>query len=155
MNRIPSPPSGVERVDSRVEARVIPAAFLDDGRERNRTGDAVIDPYNIDDIRAIYCPTNGDPAKGNITNEVDFQWKAHTTYGKPNYTQLVAHEQQGWKTAQHADFPGRFAPPGTEGAVIINDMILMHRPMRLTVQARQEEYNKATRAMQVHRKKME
>ena len=128
--------------------------IVDDGRERARSGMAVHDPYNIDDIRAIYCPTNGDPTKGNIKNEIDFNWKRYEVAGKPDYAEQRAYQDQGWRAAEHTDFPGRFSPPGTTGPVIVKDMILMHRPMRLTVEARNEEIREATRAMQVHRQTM-
>ena len=156
MERIPSPPVPDARESVRAETResTIPPGLMDDGRQRLRAGSAVLDPYNIDDIRRAFAPTNGDPRKGNIDNEIDFEWKAYETYGKPNHTQLRGHREQGWKAVMCSDFPDRFAPPDTEGPVRVNDMLLMHRPMRLTVQARQEDYKNATRQMQVHRQKM-
>ena len=155
MNRIPSPPPMDARPSERTHERPsLPPGLQDDGRVRNRTGEQVVDPYNIDDIKNAYAPTNGDPSKGNIQYEVDFEWKAYETYGKKNYSQYHAHEDQGWRPVMHSDFPGRFAPAGEEGSVRVNDMILMHRPMRLTAQARKEDYGRATRAMQVHREKM-
>lgn len=155
MNRVPSPFDA--REDVRAETRaseVMPNSFIDDGRQRHRTGDAAINPYDLTDIMKMYAPTNGTGSQAQIAKEVHFEWKAYETYGKSNHLQLIAHEQQGWRPVMHSDFPGRFAPMGTEGKVHVNDMLLMHRPMRLTVQARQEEYTKATRAMQMHRQKM-
>ena len=125
--------------------------IIDDGRGRARTGSATHDPYNIDDIRAIYCPTNGDPKLGNIANEIDFNWKRYEVAGRPDFAEQRAYQDQGWRPVQHEAFPGRFAPEGTTGAVIIRDMILMERPMRLTVDARNDEIAEATRAMRVHR----
>ena len=127
---------------------------LDPNRERLRSGSAVIDPYDIADIMAKYAPTRGDPSRGNVSNEIDFNWKRYETYGKADYAEQRTYHQQGWRAVQHSHFPGRFAPPGTEGPVIVKDMLLMERPMRLTVQARNEEILEANRAMQVHRKKV-
>ena len=127
---------------------------VDPERERRHTGTAAIDPFDISDIMAKYAPTRGDPTKGNINHEIDFNWKRFETYGKPDYAEQRMYGDQGWKPVQHHHFPGRFAPPGTQGPVIIKDMILMERPMRLTVQARSEEILEATRAMQVHRQKV-
>jgi hypothetical protein len=127
---------------------------IDPNRERLRSGNANIDPFDISDIMAKYAPTRGDPMKGNIDHEIDFNWKRFETYGKPDYAEMRAYQDQGWRPVQHHHFPGRFAPPGTQGSVIVKDMILMERPMRLTVQARSEEIREATRAMQVHRQKV-
>jgi hypothetical protein len=126
----------------------------DDGRQRLRTGNQNVDPFNIDDIRAVYCPTNGDPRRGNVDNEIDFNWKRYETYGKPDYAEMRGYHDQGWRPVTHDTFPERFAPSGTAGPVVIKDMILMERPMRLTVQARSEEYEAATRAMRVNRQKV-
>jgi len=154
MLRVPSPEDA--REEQRAETRAsVPLGLQDDGRRRQRVGNDAINPYNIDDIKRAYAPSNGKGSPDQILREIDFEWKAYDTYGKLNYTTLQAHEVQGWRPCQHSDFrPGRFAPPGTEGAVHVNDMILMHRPMRLTVEARQEDYVNATRSMEVNRKKM-
>jgi hypothetical protein len=139
---------GVLRSEIHGELRVDPE------RERRHKGTAAIDPFDISDIMAKYAPTRGDPSKGHINQEIDFNWKRFETYGKPDYAESRMYQDQGWRPVQHHHFPGRFAPPGTQGPVIIKDMILMERPMRLTVQARNEEILEATRAMQVHRQKV-
>ena len=128
--------------------------LVDDGRQRARTGSAANDPFNIEDIYAVYAPTKGDPNKGNIANEIDFNWKRYEVAGKQDFSEYRAYQEQGWRPVDYANFPGRFAPPGANGPVIVKDMILMHRPMRLTVQARNEEMQEATRAMMVHRRKI-
>jgi hypothetical protein len=150
-HRLPEPPSDVRPSVRPIER---PSGLMDDGRSRQRTGDAAINPYEVADIKKMYAPTNGQGTPAQIAQETDFEWKAYETYGKANYSQVRAHHEQGWRPVMHSDFPERFAPAGTEGAVRVNDMIFMHRPMRLTVEARAEDYAKATRAMQVHRQKM-
>src|SRR5262245_44172773 len=127
---------------------------IDDGRERLRRGTANVDPFDITDIMNVYAPTRGDPQKGNINNETDFNWKRYETYGRQDYAEQRMYHDQGWRAVGHAMFPGRFAPEGTTGPVIVKDMILMERPMRLTVQARMEELAAANRAMEIHRKQM-
>lgn len=167
MERVPSPGMGnmamgdarpMERGESRVppglsESR-IPPGLMDDGRERGLSGAMAINPYDITDIKKMLAPTDGKGTIEQVAREVDIEWKAHETYGKPNYHQYQMHIKQGWRPVHYSDFPERFAPAGAEGAVRLNDMILMHRPMRLTVKARKEEYDKAVAAMQVHRKQM-
>lgn len=152
MDRIPSPGQR-ESVRDTTEDQVRPEQrsglrLQDDGRERQRTGNQNADPFNIDDIYLEYAPTRGDPRRGNIKNEIDFNWKRYEVAGKPDYSEMRTYQEQGWKQVQHGDFPGRFAPAGTEGAVIVKDMVLMHRPMRLTIEARNEEMSSANRAMQ-------
>jgi hypothetical protein len=123
---------------------------VDPSRQRMREGAATIDPYDIADIMRMYAPTNGDPAKNNIDNEIDFNWKRWETYGRRDYAELRDYHLQGWREVMHHHFPGRFAPEGTEGPVVVKDMLLMERPMRLTVKARNEGILAATRAMKVN-----
>lgn len=131
-----------------------PLRIADDGRSRQQSGDANIDPFNVDDIIAIYCPTRGSGTPEQIAKEIDFEWKRYETYGMRDHAEYRSYSLQGWRPVQHADFPGRFAPAGAEGPVIVKDMIFMERPMRLTVQARMEELAKASRLMQAHRVQM-
>jgi len=158
MDRIPSPfrdaPHEGGLAEAIIQSDIHGELRVDSLRERRHVGGAAIDPFDIADIMAKYAPTRGDPAKGNIDNEIDFNWKRYETYGKPDYAEQRMYGDQGWKAVQHHHFPGRFAPPGTQGPVIIKDMVLMERPMRLTVQARNEELLSATRAMQVNRQKV-
>jgi hypothetical protein len=168
MERIPSPfhesphmpptlgglESGIKEADPLRSEGLRSELRLDPTRERLHSGNANIDPFDISDIYAKYAPTRGDPARGNIANEIDFNWKRYETYGKPDYSEQRAYHAQGWRPVQHHHFPGRFAPEGTEGPVVVKDMILMERPMTLTVRARNEEIHEATRAMQVNRQKV-
>lgn len=147
--RADEPPREAIRPEVREGIRI-----TDDGRQRQHTGEAAINPYIIDDIVRVYKPTNGDPAKSNIDNEIDFEWKRYEVYGQYDHSEWLQNESQGWRPVQHENFPGRFAPPGTSGMVRVKDMVLMQRPMRLTVQARNEEIAKATRTMQAHRVKV-
>jgi hypothetical protein len=158
MEKIPSPfrdsPHISEPVNGGLREEVHEELRLDPDRQRLHSGNANFDPFDISDIFAKYAPTRGDPARGNIDREIDFNWKRYETYGKPDYSEQRAYHAQGWRTVMHYHFPGRFAPHGTTGPVIVKDMILMERPMSLTVKARNEEIAEATRAMQVHRRKI-
>jgi len=131
-----------------------PRIEIDPSRRRMRSAESVIDPFDIADIVRAYAPTRGDPRKGNIDNEIDFNWKRFETYGKKDFAEQRAYHDQGWREVMHESFPGRFAAPGTKGPVIVKDMILMERPMRLTVQARNEEILAANRAMRVNQTNM-
>jgi hypothetical protein len=160
MEKIPSPsPFREEAVQAGLAGEALRSEVhgelrIDPLRERRHQGNAAIDPFDISDIMAKWAPTRGELAKGNVDNELDFNWKRFETYGKPDYAESRMYQDQGWRPVQHYHFPGRFAPPGTQGPVVIKDMILMERPMRWTVQARNEEILQATRAMQVHRQKV-
>lgn len=161
MDRIPSPGQREplrEPLRGEPEDKVRPEVrsglrLVDDGRTRQRSGNQNNDPFNIDDIYNEYAPTRGDPRKGNIRNEIDFNWKRYEVAGKQDYSEMRTYLEQGWKPVQHSDFPGRFAPAGTEGAVIVKDMMLVHRPMRLTIEARNDEMVLATRATQAQHMK--
>jgi len=142
-----------EQIRSEVRGQI--RLQIDPTRERMRSGEASLDPYDIADLVQMYAPTNGDPRKGNIDNEICFEWKRWETYGRRDYSELRGYHQQGWREVMHHNFPGRFAPPGTDGPVVVKDMLLMERPMRLTVQARNEEMRLATQAMTVNQQKLE
>jgi hypothetical protein len=131
-----------------------PRIEIDPSRRRMRTSEAVIDPFDISDIMRAYAPTRGDPKRGNIDREIDFNWKRYETYGKKDFAEQRAYHDQGWREVMHESFPGRFAPPGAKGPIVVKDMILMERPMRLTVQARNEEILAANRAMRVNQTNM-
>jgi len=133
---------------------VLGELVVDPTRERQHSGLAAIDPFDIADIVAKYAPTKGEGTPEQVAKEIDFNWKRFETYGRPDYAEQRTYAQQGWRAVQHHHFPGRFAPEGSSGPVIFKDMVLMERPMRLTVQARNEEITAATRAMQVHRRKV-
>jgi len=156
MNRIPSPSTPRETPREaaglgddqlrderplREEERYTRSLRPDDGRERLRSGNANVNPFQMDDILARYPDT-------------DFNWKRYEVAGKPDYAEQRAYYDQGWRNVLHEQFPNRFAPEGTTGPVIVKDMILMERPMRLTLQARREEMDAANRAMMVHRQQM-
>jgi hypothetical protein len=157
MNRIPSPIRENPRTEMPGEFEPpvrIPVRDairpIDDGRERLRSGASNVNPFEIGDIVRAYAPTGGRRPEG----EIDLNWKRYEVYGKRDYAEMRVYEEQGWRAVQHEMFPGRFAPEGTTGPIIVKDMILMERPMRLTIQARQEELDAANRAMQVHQKAM-
>jgi len=158
MDRIPSPNREDPRADDlSVREPVHPETrdavhIVDDGRTRQLTGDATINPFEISDIMAKYAPTRGEGTPEQIARETDFNWKRYEVYGQHDYAEWLTNERQGWRPVLHEMFPGRFAPAGTTGMVRVKDMVLMERPMRLTVQARQEEYAKANRQILAHRK---
>jgi len=155
MNRIPTPTRENPRTDMPEEFEPLHPVRdairpIDDGRERLRTGNVNVNPFEIGDIVRAYAPTGGKRPEG----EIDFNWKRHDVYGKEDYAEMQDYVQQGWRPVTYEMFPGRFAPPGTTGSVIVRGMILMERPMRLTIEARQEELEAANRAMRVHQKNM-
>jgi hypothetical protein len=150
----PSPLRDAPREEGLRPIREAPRLMVDLTRERLRSGNANIDPFNIDDIKLQYAPTNGDPRRGNIDSEIDFNWKRYECLGRADYSEQREYYLQGWRPILHSHFPGRFGPEGTEGPVIVKDMILMERPMRLTVKARNDEMEQATRAMRVNRENL-
>lgn len=163
--RVPSPhdPLREEPLHEPLQAGLVGASLhsdmlgdlqVDPDRERRHQGVAAIDPFDIADIMAKYAPTRGQGTPEQVAKEIDFNWKRFETYGKPDYAEQRSYADQGWRVVRHHHFPGRFAPAGTQGPIIVKDMVLMERPMRLTAQARNEEIVAATRAMQVHRRKV-
>lgn len=156
MSRIPSPDDARESPRDNDPLTVSEIRPVDDGRERQRTGNANVDPFEISDIMARFCPGKNRPGwlSTDGQGQTDFEWKRYEVYGRADYAEKRSYEDQGWREVPHGMFPGRFSPVGTPGAVVVKDMILMERPLRLTIAARRDEIGMANRAMDVHRRKM-
>lgn len=82
-----------------------------------------------------------------IPDGLSVEWKRHTVVGKSDYHYDRELYDQGWRPVQHSMFDGLFAPKGTEGPIIQDDMILMERPIELTREAQQEDIHRAQSAL--------
>jgi hypothetical protein len=78
---------------------------------------------------------------------LSIEWKRDEVMGKPDYHYARDLAEQGWRPCDHSMFPALFAPKGTAGAIKIDGMILMERPVHLTEEAKAEDYQRATGAL--------
>lgn len=93
-------------------------------RERKRKGNLAVDRFAI-------------PLE-EIPPGTSYEWKRKTVLnaGDPAYDVLM--REQGWLPVDVKRHPD-FMPPGWQGAIERDGMILMERPQQLTDEARQEE----------------
>jgi hypothetical protein len=70
----------------------------------------------------------------------DRQWIRVSVYGQEDVDNQVGMQENGWRpiSANRPGWEGRFMPPGYKGAIQKSGLMLMERPMALTVEANQE-----------------
>jgi hypothetical protein len=75
-----------------------------------------------------------------IPDTVDLNWKRFSAYGQEYPYYLEQQRKQGWEPVNPQEHPDWVSlPPGYDATVVlIEGLILMERPMELTIEARQE-----------------
>lgn len=93
-----------------------------------------------------------------IPEGIDFQWNVDSVLGQPQMQERMAMEQQAWEPVTIKDFPnldGMFMRKGHAGEISVGGLVLMWRPLELTLEARREELHAARQARYVEERKME
>jgi hypothetical protein len=87
-----------------------------------------------------------------------WEWKAEFVLKQPNTAHMAEMRRVGWEPVLYENHPGIFAPEfdpdtgeRTKGPVRRLDMMLMERPIVLTLEAMQDEKNKADNRVHVSR----
>jgi len=74
----------------------------------------------------------------------DYQWMVTRVTGQEvDPSEMTAYYDQGWRPAKAKDYPSMCPPGWTKDTVEQHGQMLMVRPMRLTMQARQEDLQAA------------
>lgn len=71
---------------------------------------------------------------------MDYQWVTDTVAGQPAPQVRMSYEANAWEPVPATRHPGMFMPKGYEGEINVGGLVLMERPMELTMEAREEEY---------------
>lgn len=115
-------------------------------KTRTRRGGAGVNKYHI--------------PQEMIPEGMDFQWNVDTVLGKPEVQERMAMEQQAWEPVdasqepfQHLD--GMFMRKGHKGEINVGGLVLMWRPLELTLEARAEERHAARQARFVEESKIQ
>jgi 3',5'-cyclic AMP phosphodiesterase CpdA len=81
------------------------------------------------------------------------QWVTTSVYGQPQPSHSAGFYRRGWEPVHAADFAGRFegrwTPPGHEGPIEVDGMILCARDARWSEKARKDDARKAQLALAV------
>lgn len=93
-----------------------------------------------------------------IPDGVDLQWVTDSVLGQPNPHGRQQFEINAWEPVLPSMFEGRFdgmfMPKGYKGEINVGGLVLMWRPMELTLEARAEERQAARHAMVSEEAKM-
>lgn len=93
-----------------------------------------------------------------IPEGVDLQWVTNSVIGSPAPQQRMAFEVNGWRPVTPDMFDGRFdgmfMPKGYKGEIEIEGLVLMERPMELTLEARTEERQNAMGAVRTQESRL-
>lgn len=89
---------------------------------------------------------------------VDFQWVTNTVLGAPATQVRTSFEVNAWEAVTPDMFDGRFdgmfMPKGYTGEIEVDGLVLMWRPLELTLEARAEERQAARLAVNVQENKL-
>lgn len=94
-----------------------------------------------------------------IPDGMDLQWNVDSILGQPSVQDRVEMEQQAWEPVDPSKEPfkhldGKFMRAGHKGEINVGGLVLMWRPLELTLEARQEELLAARQARYVEEQKM-
>lgn len=102
-----------------------------DGKPIWRQKTATTDPFHIDERI--------------IPDDWSYEWKRRSVYGWEDTQHQVTLGLNGWTPVPAERHDGMFMAPGAKGAIERDGMILMERPLELTLEAKIEEKQKADR----------
>lgn len=68
-----------------------------------------------------------------------YEWKRYSVHNQPDYTYHAQVQRVGgWTPVQNERHPGIWLPPDHKGAIVIDGLMLMERPINLHIEARNE-----------------
>lgn len=86
-----------------------------------------------------------------IPDGIDLQWVTVAVLGQPAPQIRMSYEVNGWRPVNGQSFGGRFdgmfMPKGHAGEINVEGLVLMERPMELTIEARAEDSKAAREAV--------
>lgn len=82
------------------------------------------------------------------------QWKRVENVGKEDRPYIAQTARGGWTPVQAERWPGEFLPTEATGAIIVDGLMLMERPMALEREAQREDKALAVNAANAQRNKL-
>lgn len=114
--------------------KVAPASVIGRNGERlSRRHDDSTNPFDLPEEFVEQTRAEG----------YDLEWKTEMVQGQDKITYQAKLQANGWRPVPASRLPGMYAHEGDEGPVRYDGMILMERPMSLTIEAREDEAHKA------------
>ncbi len=105
------------------------------------------------DTSAIESPDRLNIPRDMIPDGFDLQWVTVSVYGQPQPQRRAIFERKGWTPVHQEDFDrqfdGMFLPKGAEGEITVDGLVLMARPLQLTLQARRIDKRNADQQVMI------
>lgn len=111
-------------VRSTARAETRPEGQREQVRTRTRQRLGTVDKFHI------------DPAK--IPAGMSYEWKRYEVLGQQDHSYMQAQAENAWEPVDCARHP-ELMPPGHKGSIIRDGLMLMERPIELTMEARDED----------------
>lgn len=89
-----------------------------------------------------------------IPDQMDYQWVAVSVLGQPDMQMRSNFEMQGWEAVPALRHDGMFMPKGHQGEINYGGLVLMERPIELTIEARCEDQSRAREARAVEERNL-
>lgn len=99
-------------------------------------------PMRTRKFKGAEMPNKFDVAREDIPRGMSYQWNNHSIFGQEQHAYSAFMAQQGWEPVPASRHP-HLMPPGYTGPVIVDGQILMERPTELTLEALQEDLDRA------------
>lgn len=81
--------------------------------------------------------------RSEIPEGIDLQWVTDSIFGQPMPERRASFEKRGWTPVHQEDFDGclngKFMPRGKEGEIKVDGMVLMARPLELSIKAKKRD----------------
>lgn len=126
-----------------------PEGDRDMARETTRAGAVVVVGRNGEKLtrRRTSVGDKYDVPKAEIPRGWSYQWNPVTVLGQ-KFSEIVEQGdlqmfENGWRPVPASRHPGRWTPPGYEGAIILDGLRLEERPESLTLEAQEEDTARA------------
>lgn len=128
----------------RTEQAIAASSPARSGTIRNETARSanVTEPLRRRRYHGGEMPTEFHIPEEQIPLNTSYQWNNDTVFGQTNPSYSSHAQMQGWRAVDASRHP-HLMPEGYTGPIKVKGQILMERPMELTLEARQEDYERA------------
>ncbi len=88
-----------------------------------------------------------------IPEGMDLQWVTDSVYGKEMSQHRSGFEKRGWTPVHQSDFDGvfdgMFLPKGVDGEIKVDGLVLMARPLEISLQAKKLDKRRAREQVEI------
>lgn len=89
-----------------------------------------------------------------IPDGMDYQWVTDSILGQPQPQRRARFERRAWTPVPAERHDGVYTPKGYKGEINVDGLVLMERPLELSIRARQKEKMKAREQVYVREQQL-